>query len=198
LPADYAELDTKTLEPLEGYRGVLFGKSYRYLRNVFEKFRDKYKIKGFGDMTADEIMKITGLTLENAILAGKRNFTEPFLFLAESRPLELQKEVLDYGLRVTRGGRFYHLMSAQQGKGRAVKKTVHLFQGQNLEKITAVGLGDAENDYSMLEAVDLPVLLPKPDGNFEKMDLPGLIRAPSQGSKGWGTVVTAILNEFAQ
>jgi mannosyl-3-phosphoglycerate phosphatase len=198
LPADFAGLDTNTLESLDGYWGMQFGKSYTYLRRIFAKLRDKYKIKGFGDMTAEDIMKITGLSLEEAILARKRNFTEPFQFFSESRPQELQNEVFDYGLRVTRGGRFYHLMSAEQDKGRAVEKTVHLFQAQNLEKLITVGLGDAENDYSMLEVVDIPVLIPKPDGCYEKMDLPGLLRAPSPGSRGWGSVVKAILNEFAK
>lgn len=196
LPSDYTQLETNTLEPLGGYFGIQFGKSYTYIRSIFKKFRDKYKIKGFGDMTVEDIMEITGLPKEDATLAGQRDFTEPFTFLAESRPQELQDEVSNYGLTVTRGGRFYHLLSADQDKGRAVTKTIHLFQTQRPENITTVGLGDAENDYPMLKVVDIPVLIPKPNGSYESMDLPGLRKAPFPGSKGWGSVVAAILNEF--
>ena len=198
LPSDYTMVDTSTLEPLGAYFGIQFGKSYTYIRSVFEKFQDKYKIKGFGDMTAEDIMEITGLTIEDAILAGQRDFTEPFQFLAESRPQELQDEVTDYGLTVTRGGRFYHLMSAKQDKGRAVEETAHLFQTQNPENLVTVGLGDAENDFPMLKVVDIPVLIPKPDGSCASMELPGLRKAPFPGSKGWGAVITAILKEYAK
>jgi len=198
LPSDYTLLDTNTLEPLGEYFGIQFGKSYTYIRSIFEKFRDKYKIKGFGDMSIEDIMEITGLTIEDVILAGQRDFTEPFMFLAESRAQELQDEVSDFGLTVTRGGRFYHLMSAEQDKGRAVAETVHLFQAQNPENLVTVGLGDAENDFSMLKVVDIPVLIPKPDGSCAHLELPGLRQAPFPGSNGWGAAVTAILKELAK
>jgi len=99
-------------------------------------------------------------------------------------------------LTITRGGRFYHMLAAGQNKGRAVVEAIELFQDGHPDRPAAVGLGDAANDYSMLKAVDIPVLIPKPDGSYEKMELPGLSRAPYPGSKGWGIVVAGILDEF--
>ena len=107
----------------------------------------------------------------------------------------MQDELIAYGLAVTRGGRFYHLMAAEQDKGRAVSETANLFKTRYTEKIVTIGIGDAENDFPMLKVVDIPVLIPKTDGSYADFELPGLHRAPFPGSKGWGAAVLAVLNE---
>ena len=196
IPADYVLLETHTLKKTDKYRCRQFGRPYSYVRAVFEKVRLPYNIRGFGDMSVEEIMTVTGLTKKHALAARERDYTEPFRFLAKPRLLELQQEVAEYGLTITRGGRFYHLMAADQNKGRAVAETTRLFQAQSDNKIITVGLGDAENDCAMLKEVDIPVLIPKPDYSYEHMDLPGLRRAPYPGSRGWGAAVTEILHEL--
>lgn len=197
-PPGHAMPDADLFEHPGGYRGMLFGRPYNDIRKVFENFRDTYKIRGFGDMSVEEIMQVTGLGREDAILAARRNFTEPFIFLSEPLPRELQEKVTAYGLTITRGGRFYHLMAAGQDKGRAVVETTHLFQTTCKNKIISVGLGDAQNDYVMLKVVDIPVLIPKPDGSYESMEMPGLRKAPFPGSRGWGIIVADILDEVAK
>ena len=196
VPSGYAMFNTNAFEVLGDYFGKQFGRPYSYIRTVFKSIRSKYNIKGFGDMTVDEIMEVTGLLKADAVLARQRDFSEPFLFLAEPRLQELEEEVSGHGLTITRGGRFYHLMSAGQDKGRAVAETTRLFQAECPDKIITVGLGDAENDFLMLKEVDIPVLIPKPDGSFEDIELQGLSKAPFPGSKGWGAVITTILDEF--
>jgi mannosyl-3-phosphoglycerate phosphatase len=198
LPSNYTMIEITAFEQMGAYRAKLFGRPYSYIRKVFATLRPKYNIRGFGDMPVEELMTATGLDREDAILAQKRDFSEPFLFLKEPLVLKLQAEAAEHGLTVTRGGRFYHLMAAGQDKGRAATETTRLFQDQCHEKIVTVGLGDAENDYGMLKVVEIPVLIPKPDGSYENMTLRGLRRAPSPGSRGWGISVSAILDEFEQ
>ena len=147
-------------------------------------------------MTVEEIMELSGLLKADALLARQRDFSEPFRFLAEPRLQELKEEVADHGLTVTRAGRFYHIMAAGQDKGLAVAETTRLFQAGCPERIVTIGLGDAENDYSMLKVVDIRVLIPKPDGSYENMVLHGLRKSPYPGSKGWGEAMAAILNDF--
>lgn len=197
MPCDTELLPADTLEVFDDCCGRQFGRPYSYIRRIFKKIQSKYNIKGFGDMSVDEIMAATGLDREDARLAAQRDFTEPFLFLAEPRFLEINEAVAEYNLNITRGGRFYHLMAAEQDKGRAVAQTINLFKMGHRKKFITVGLGDAENDYPMLKTVEIPVLIPKPDGNYENFDLPGLRRAPHPGSRGWGAAVTDILNEYS-
>jgi mannosyl-3-phosphoglycerate phosphatase len=192
----YAMLDTSALEHLDGYCVKQFGRPYSYIRTIFASVQSKYNIKGFGDMTVEEIMGFTGLSKADAFLARQRDFSEPFRFLSEPCLQELKEEVADHGLTVTRGGRFYHLIAAEQNKGRAVTETAGLFQSGCPDTIITIGLGDAENDYLMLKVVDVPVLIPKPDGRYENMDLRGLRKPPYPGSRGWGTAIMAILDDF--
>lgn len=196
LPPGHPLKNKKKLQQLDGLEGIQFGKPYAYIRSMFEKVRAEYNLKGFGDMTVAEISRLTGLGLNEAGLARQRDFSEPFLFLAEPRPQELKEEMADHGLTVTRGGRFYHLMSAGQDKGIAVTETTRLFQADSHDRITTVALGDAENDIVMLRVVDIPVLIPKPDGTYENVKLDGLRKAPYSGSRGWGAAIIKILNDF--
>ena len=194
IPAGYTKLDTRALEKLGDYYFKPLGRSYLTIRKIFEPLRSKYNIKGFGDMTVEEIIAATGLDREEAIMAGQRDFTEPFLFLSEPLLQKLKEEVAGHGLKIVRGGRFYHLMAAGQDKGFAVTETLSLFQRVCRNRIITVGLGDSENDFLMLKTVDIPVLIAKPDGSYENLDLPGLSKAPFPGSKGWGTAIMTILD----
>jgi mannosyl-3-phosphoglycerate phosphatase len=196
IPPDYAILDTTAFEKFGDYCAKQFGKPYSTIRAIFETVQSKYNIRGFGDMKVEEIMEVTGLLKPDALLARQRDFSEPFLFLTEPRLQELKEEVADHGLTVTRGGRFYHLMAAGQDKGLAVAQTSRLFQAGFPDKIVTVGLGDAENDYPMLKVVDIRVLIPKPDGSYENINLRGLRKAPYPGSKGWGAAILEILDDF--
>ena len=184
------------MQPLDDIQGILFGKPYAYVRKIFVMFRAAYDLKGFADMPIEELMRLTGLSMEQARLAARRDFSEPFLFQSVACPDALEAEVARYGLTVTKGGRFYCLMSAEQDKGRAVLETIRLYQDERQEKVVSIGLGDAENDFPMLRVVDIPVLVPNPDGKYAHLELDGLRKAPWPGSRGWGAAVTNILDEY--
>lgn len=197
-PPGHALPDAEVIAKFDGEEGKLFGRSYAYIRTIFAACRDVYNIRGFGDMSVEEIMRLTGLGREDAQLAAIRDFTEPFYFVSDIRPEQLREDVSRSGLTITRGGRFYHLMGTGQDKGRAVEETIRLFQAGRGSNVLTVGLGDAQNDYSMLKVVDIPVLMPKPDGSYVEMEVPGLRKAPFPGSRGWGMVVADILDELAE
>lgn len=196
IPRNHELPITGTLETAGDYYTTVFGRPYSFIREIFETLRSRYSIRGFGDMALSEIMTLTGLPNSDAQKARQRDFSEPFIFLAEPRLQELKEEAAAKGLRVTRGGRFFHLMGVGQDKGIAVAAATRLFQARCPRKITTVGLGDAANDLPMLRAVDIPVLVQKPDGSFEKTGLPGMRYSPFPGSRGWGVIMAAILDEW--
>lgn len=197
LPEEYQGLPDIPLAVSSGCRGVVFGRPYAYVREIFGRLRDRYALRGFGDMSTEEIMQATGLGREEALLAAQRDFSEPFLFMAAPRPREMEREAAAWGLAVTSGGRFYHLMGAGQDKGRAVEAAAALFREKYGSGLRTVGLGDARNDYPMLRAVDIPVLMPGPDGSYAEMDIEGLRRAPLPGSRGWGIIIAKLLDDVA-
>ncbi|MFQ6092792.1 MAG: HAD hydrolase family protein [bacterium] len=61
----------------------------------------------------------------------------------------------------SQGGRFYAVMGSND-KGKAVSLLTDLYRKQH-GVIWTVGIGDSENDAPLLAAVDLPVLVQKPN-----------------------------------
>lgn len=108
----------------------------------------------------------------------------------------LRQEVNRYGLRITEGGRFYHL-TGHNDKGRAVRLLWKLYR-LKFGRIITIGLGDSANDWPMLEAVDYPVLVARPDGLHSKLP-PGLknvYRTRKPGPQGWAEALEYFLARF--
>lgn len=172
---------------------ILLGRPYVELRRFVEARKARFAIRGAGDLSLEELVDLTGLTPDQARLAKKREFTEPFLLGDDTKLEALRGEALAAGLKITRGGRFHHLIGAGQDKGRAVMRVKEIFRENTAQGLLSVGIGDRPNDVPMLAAVDVPVLIPHPDGQYEDLVLPNLLKAPYPGSLGWGEAVNDIL-----
>jgi mannosyl-3-phosphoglycerate phosphatase family protein len=171
------------------------GAPYDSLRKEFVRLRSvmSIRVRGFGDMTAQEIAALTGLTLEESYLAKEREFDEPFMF--EEKDPAKEKEFLQAieaaGFFWTRG-RFHH-MTGDNDKGRAVSILKEQYEAR-LGRVTTIGLGDSLNDLPLLRVVDQPVLVRKEDGIHEPgIILPNLIRSSGMGPEGWNDAVLRIL-----
>ncbi len=174
--------------------GLLFlGAPYARVRRVFASLRRRYGAVGFGDMDVAEVAARTGLDLQAAARARQRECSEPFV--CDADPAALREAVAPEGMMVVRGGRFWHLMAAGQDKGRAVRLLVSARTQMQGRPPVTVGLGDAANDLPLLRAVDIPVVVPRPDGS--RLAWPeGRPRfAPGPGSRGWGEAVLHLLAE---
>ncbi|MCR4396764.1 MAG: HAD-IIB family hydrolase [Candidatus Saccharicenans sp.] len=97
------------------------------------------------------------------------------------------------GLRITAGGRFFHL-TGHNDKGRAVRILKKLYRLGPGMMIT-IGLGDSENDWPMLRVVDLPVLVARPDGRHLEIPEKGtqLLRTSRPGPEGWAEAINFLL-----
>ncbi len=109
---------------------------------------------------------------------------------------ELESEALKESMKITKGGRFFHLIGIHQDKGKAVQIMKDIFVKNFGELIVSIGIGDSENDIPMLENVEIPVLIPHPDGNYEDVPLKNLTKARYQGSKGWNDSVWRLLDDL--
>lgn len=192
----YRNFRIENCKYVENYCLVQLGISYKEIIEFEKKVKDKYRLKGFFFMNIKEISRLTGLSYEMAKLAKEREFTEPFIIEDESKIPALEREALKYGIKITKGGRFYHFIGINQDKGKAVLITKEIFERNEGGKFLTVGLGDSKNDIPMLEVVDIPILIMKPDGSFENFEKKGLIRSKYPGSKGWNQVIMEILDEI--
>jgi mannosyl-3-phosphoglycerate phosphatase len=179
----------------QGWRMLEIGLPISEVRARFNTFKDKFDAKGFGDMSDAKVAKLTGLPKKQAALARQREFNEPVLLPDETQASDFAAATLEAGLQATRGGRFWHLLGGGD-KGKAVRLLTILFAKHDPELVT-MALGDAPNDLAMLEAVDWPVLVARPDGSHAPLELEGLVRQPQAGPAGFNQAVLDALAKAA-
>ena len=190
IPSEYFAEPAGT--SIGAYQLITLGSPHELIREKFIELRERTgaSVRGFSDMSADEIATLTGLTVEAARLAKQREFEEPFVFDGNPDPAFL-KAIEDAGLRWTQG-RIFHIMGRHH-KGAAIQTLKRLYE-QKFDAITTIGLGDSLNDLSMLMKVDCPVLIRHDDGSFdERIDLPNLIRSTLPGPTGWNATILQLL-----
>ena len=179
------------------YLIVELGTPYPKLREVLNQMNTLFpgKLRGFGDLTTQEVADFCGFSLSQATLAKKRDYDEPFILEDESLEDALEEIAIRSHLQINRGGRFYHLIG-NSDKGKAVLQLRDLY-GQKSTNLKTVALGDSLNDLPMLKAVDYPILVQKPDGSYDpSVKLDNLILAPGSGPKGWCRALLMLLKEI--
>lgn len=187
-------------EPQSEARVIELGMPYR---KVLEGLHAAQKesstaIRGFSDMTVREISKVTGLDIESASRAKDREYTEPFVLTGNQDIHGLQKSLGKRGLMCIEGGRFWHAMG-RCDKGMAVGMTLDFYREDSPgTEWQSIGLGDSPNDFAMLEAVDIAVLVQRHDGRYaDYRSRPGqiLVRAQGKGPEGWNRAVLELIEK---
>ena len=173
------------------------GPAYDFLVKALEEIREEqeWKIRGFSEMTPEEISSITGLDLASARLASQREYDEPFVLMEEGTydTDALHHAASKKGLRITRGGRFYHL-HGKGDKGEAMERLVAWYRTYHPSLLT-IALGDSPVDFSMLKRADYSVLIRSSHQYPElKEMIPRLRVTQEPGPTGWNAAVLDILN----
>jgi mannosyl-3-phosphoglycerate phosphatase len=187
------------------YDVIELGTPYAMLRDVLKQIEDAVNtpLRGFGDLSLDEIMRATGLSRQEALRAKLREYGEPFLMQGPASLIEeVRRQIAARGLRCAQGDRFFHLAGANDASRaadillRAYRRKWH--SAGLADEVETVAIGDSVNDLPLLSNVDRPVLLQKPDGSYDaNADRPGLIRAPGIGWDGWSDAVLDLLKRAA-
>jgi mannosyl-3-phosphoglycerate phosphatase len=175
------------------------GPSYGVLVKVLKEISDElgWVIRGFSEMTPEEISSYTGLDLETSHLAALREYDEPFIIVEpeEKDVIALEKAAERRGFHIMEGGRFYHI-HGKKDKGEAVKRVI-LWYKRSQPRLISMALGDSPTDFSMLEQVDYPVLI-RSTGHFPglKDRIPGLKITDEMGPDGWNSAVLDISGQI--
>ncbi|HRZ25658.1 MAG TPA: HAD hydrolase family protein [Spirochaetota bacterium] len=149
------------------------------------------------DMTAESLAETTGLPLERAALAMKRKTSIPFL-LSEPRNVSpgdiesFNRSLAGKNAALTRGGRFFHLIAADSGKGAALDAVIGLY-AEGCREIVTAAVGDSENDISMLERVDRPFIVRKKNGSAVDTGIARITVTEAQGPAGFTEAVEKLV-----
>ena len=180
---------------------MIIGRPYQELVRELRRLAQDTGIgvRGFHQMTDQEVARETGLTVREAHMARQRETGEPFQF-RDATPAEIRtfsRKAQARGYSVLRGGRFWHF-SGGCDKGLALSVLIGFFRSAWQTRIITVALGDSANDLPMFRLVDRPILIPKPDGSFASevtQAMPRIRRAKESGPEGWATAVLEVLRQ---
>ncbi len=189
IPKNYKGFDFSFLENFETYNVYQLGLPYKNILEFYNSFKNEFGMLGFSDMTDEEVLKYTGLSLANSKLSKKRDFTEPIILKDVSKLSELEKIALNNGIKITKGGRFYHLIGLNQDKGKAVAKCIKIFEEMYQTNIKAIGLGDGQNDVALLNNVEVPIAIKDHKGNHITITNNQLQKSSFKGAKGWNEMI---------
>ncbi len=165
----------------DGYEVLIFGVKREAIIRHLLSLKDRYYIKSYAFMSVEEVAEVTGLSLEMAELAKRREFSETIV--------EADEEVIEHlrkFFNVQIGGKFIHVYGKGADKGKAVRLLTKLYRDLYGEVVT-IGIGNSYTDIPMLKEVDIPALVKNRDGwidvDFE------VYKAEGVATEGWVEVV---------
>jgi len=202
IPRNYFPFALPTARVEAGYQVLELGVGYDKLVQALDEAAKTsgVTVRGFSRMSDKEVAGLCGLPREQARLARKREFDEPFL-LEKATPKQKERFfrwLQQRGLRWREGGRFLHIMGGND-KGAAVSRLIGLYR-QQYGEIGTVGLGDSPNDLDFLRLVDTPVVVALPDGSHDpelRRKLPQARLAKGIGPEGWNEALRDIAGSLA-
>jgi mannosyl-3-phosphoglycerate phosphatase len=177
------------------YHVIRLGAKYSDLRKAIKALKKEgFDVKGFGDMTVEEVAEIANMSIDEAIMAKERDFDEPFVFQGNDEETQrLLDSIKSKGFTFTQG-RFFHILG-NSDKGKAVSILIDLYKRKFAEIIT-IAIGDSPNDIVMLEKVEYPVIVQKPDESYDpQINIANLIKADGIGPEGWNKAVSTLVSQ---
>jgi len=198
IPEGYFSKEFEYEKRIEGYKVIELGVSSETLSATLRSISKEtgIPIRGFSDMTVAEITEVTGLDEEIAKLSMERDYSEPFLINEDRKDTATISDKINLkGYQYTKGGRFHHILGGND-KGKAVKILTNLYKSK-FGDIKTVGLGDSLNDLPMLEAVDNPIIVQKPNGGYDpEIQLSNLTYADGAGPSGLNSSILKLFMSF--
>jgi len=190
------EVPHHTIQVEDQYEVIVLGAVYGEIRKAVAALRQEgFPIRGFGDMSTEEVAGLTGLSSREAAMAKERHFDEPFIFKGKEADIpQLLAAILSKGFRYTQGD-FYHVLG-DSDKGKAVSILEDLYR-KAFGEIVTIGLGDSPNDIPMLERVDYPVIVQKPSGGYDRrIQIPNLMKTKGAGPEGWNNAILSLVQKI--
>jgi mannosyl-3-phosphoglycerate phosphatase len=192
--------------PMNGsgkYKIELNGQSVEELTDNIDLLKKLlgFKIKTILEMDIDEIVSFTGLSKEKAKYSTMRVASLPFIIpdnagIGLEKIDEINSELAGNGLRLTKGGRFYHFSSVNANKGFAVNGVKEYYRElKHPEKLISCCMGDSENDIAMMRHVDHPFLVRKHDGSHIDTGTVNTHITESIGPEGFAEAVRIFLKQ---
>ena len=193
IPAGYLPGAARGAGRRGGYEVLEWGTPYSELVASLETASrcSQCRVRGFHEMTPEEVGRLCELPLEQAVLAKQREYGEPFLILDPERTEGLLAAIEGQGRRWTKGGRFWHILGAND-KAVAVQALTALFE-EACGPVVTIGLGDGLNDAGFLNLVAAPILIRSSHSGELQARVPRGEVTERPGPAGWSDALLKII-----
>lgn len=182
----------------DGWQWVELGKPASEIRMRLRRVESKFgeSLQGFGAQMTEDVASVTGLDLISARRAQDREYSET---LSAKHPEAVWRSLdglfAAEGLKCLPGGRFRTVIDSRSDKGAAIRKFAELWKAQSEDALISFGLGDSENDQELLENVDWPHLVMRPNGSWAGLSGRRIERVNGVGPKGWVKVAQQLIGQ---
>ncbi|MFT6388020.1 MAG: mannosyl-3-phosphoglycerate phosphatase family protein [Cellvibrionaceae bacterium] len=191
IPKQYFTKQPDASERFGAYWEVILGKPRIQIIDALKKLPPQFKqyYRSYHQSAVDDIIRITGLSREQAECSMDRRYTEPLQWLGDSYQRKqffwhLHKQHIHF----TEGGRFIHLMG-HTNKGSATSWLAKHYEEEYKKKVKVVALGDGNNDIDMLKTADVAVVVRSPVNKPPELDHRCKIVTEKTGPEGWAEAI---------
>lgn len=187
IPESNSNFTAPETSNVENYHLYQLGCSYTEARAALKAVQEEMSkiLRGFGDMDEDNIQSLMGLSLAAARRAKAREFSEYFVTPSRIAVSTLQEIATEYGFKILPKNDLSLIMGGKADPQQAIQWLKQNYQADSDTKITTVGLGSTEQDLALLEAVDIPIVIPNPEGIEPSFADKPWQTASVPGSLGW-------------
>jgi mannosyl-3-phosphoglycerate phosphatase len=156
----------------------------------------EFRFRSFHQMSRAEVAELTGLGMTEAALARRRLASEPLRWHGAPQALPRFVTALGArGLRLQRGGRFYHVTAAAADKRHALDALLAKLDADYDVSPMLIACGDAPNDLELIDAADRALLFPQRDGTYLREADERIAHARTAGPADWLAGVRRIIIE---
>ena len=162
IPKGYLGFAVRDGRDVAGYKAVEFGRSYTDVVDILHATADRQRIpiRGFGEMSVEEVAREGGLSLLEARLAKLREYGEFFRVLdpdPAARP-RLFKALHTARVLCTTTGRLYDHAGAAVDHRLGVGLLCGLYR-RACGDVVSVGLAQPKHEGNLLQLMDIPVVV---------------------------------------
>lgn len=179
----------------DGLDSVTLARPREEVRRILAEVASELQLplRGYGDLTVEEVAEVTGLDRAAAERARQREFEETIVTpLSDADRARLREALGRHGVTLTAGARFTSASTAND-KGRATRLLTEMYRRERGEVVT-VGIGDSWNDAPMLAATDIALLVQRPGGTWAALEVDGIRPIDGVGPKGWTAAMRQLVN----
>ena len=205
VPANTFEFSLERSRERSSYQVIELGTPYAMLREVLRQIEEAVQspLRGFGDLSVEDIMSATGLSYEQSVRARCREYGEPFLMKGPDTLVEeVYRQIALRNLRCTKGEHFFHLTGSNSTL-RAADILLRCYrrkwqQEGRQSALETVVIGDSVQDTPILTNVCPSTITLGTDPSYEPdMSIARLIRAHGTGPAAWSDAVLDLLKHAA-